>query len=673
MDLPQPVVGLAGGGLALSALPERCSDARRLCGVVMGSRFRIVGWMALSYFAIAMLTRLVLGLRLPADADVGLAHLPTMIGVGALYDACFLAYASIVPVLFIAACPETLWRRAPTRMFVHGFSFATLYAFGFIAAAEYLFWGEFFARFNFISVDYLVYRREVTNNITESYPVAAIMSALLVASVAIYWLLFPRIDAALLVQQPLARRWREAAKLLLLPVAAYLLVGQELRDRIPDNYVRELASDGAYQFVAAFRNNELDYAQFYQSVDAAQAARVLRGELNAQPGDFVDANPLSILRRVRSDGGAQRRLNVILVMIESLSADYLARFTPGSSLTPNLDQLIGKSLFFTRLYATGTRTVRGLEAVTLSFPPTPGHSIVKRIGRESGMWSLGNVLRERGYDTQFIYGGRGYFDNMAAFFSGNGYGVIDQSSVPDDQIEFSNAWGMSDEDLYRQTLAAGDRAAAAGKPFFFHLMTTSNHRPYTYPGGRISIASGSGRDGAVMYTDYAIGELLRQAREKTWFDDTLFVIVADHCAGSAGKEDLPLDKYHIPMWIYSPRHIEPREDDTLVSQIDVAPTLLALLNVDYLSMAFGTDMLAKGHPHRALIGNYEYLGYFDGSDLTILQPRQRIERYRYSDGRPEKVAVSNDDGAERVRAYYQTAAQTYKDGLNEWSRVVKAQ
>ena len=438
--------------------------------------------------------------------------------------------------------------------------------------------------------------------------------------------------------------------------------------------MRELASDGAYQFVAAFRNNELDYAQFYQLVEAAHAARVLKRELNAQPGDFVDANPLSILRRVHGDGGAERRLNVILVMIESLSADYLARFTPGSTLTPNLDRLIGDSLFFTRLYATGTRTVRGLEAVTLSFPPTPGHSIVKRIGRESGMWSLGNVLRERGYDTQFIYGGRGYFDNMAAFFSGNGYGVIDQSSVPDEQIEFSNAWGMSDEDLYRQTLAAADRAAASGKPFFFHLMTTSNHRPYTYPEGRVSIASGSGRDGAVMYTDYAIGELLRQAREKPWFDDTLFVIVADHCAGSAGKEDLPLDKYHIPMWIYSPRHIEPREDDSLVSQIDVAPTLLGLLNVDYLSMAFGTDMLAEGHPDRALIGNYEYLGYFDGRDLTILQPRQRIERYRYTDAGAEKVPVENEDeGAELVRAYYQTAAQTYKDGLNEWARVVKAQ
>lgn len=640
----------------------------------MGSRFRIVGWMALAYVAIAMLTRVVLSFRLPPDAVLSITDLPATVGIGALYDLSFIAYASILPVLFIAACPEAVWRRAPMRAFVHSVCFATLYGFGFVAAAEYLFWGEFVARFNFISVDYLVYRREVTNNITESYPVAAIMSGLLVAAAAVYWWLFPRIDAALRVQQLMSKRWRDGTLLLLLPIGVYFAVGQELRDRIPDNYVRELASDGAYQFIAAFRNNELDYAQFYQSVDAEHAARILKGQLNAQPGDFIDSDPLSILRRVRGDGGAERRLNVILVMIESLSAEYLARFTPGSALTPNLDALIDDSLFFTRLYATGTRTVRGLEAVTLSFPPTPGHSIVKRIGRESGMWSLGNVLRERGYETQFIYGGRGYFDNMAAFFSGNGYGVIDQSSVPNDQIEFSNAWGMSDEDLYRQALAAADRAYASGKPFFFHLMTTSNHRPYTYPEGRIGIASGSGRDGAVMYTDYAIGELLRQARERPWFEDTLFVIVADHCAGSAGKEDLPLERYHIPMWIYSPKHVGAREHTGLVSQIDIAPTLFGLLNIDYLSMAFGTDALAKGHPERALIGNYEYLGYFDGHDLTILQPRQRIERYRYTDAGAEKVAVNTDDsGAELVRGYYQTASRTYKDGLNEWARVMKAQ
>jgi phosphoglycerol transferase MdoB-like AlkP superfamily enzyme len=150
----------------------------------------------------------------------------------------------------------------------------------------------------------------------------------------------------------------------------------------------------------------------------------------------------------------------------------------------------------------------------------------------------------------------------------------------------------------------------------------------------------------------------------------LFVIVADHCAGSAGKEDLPLDKYHIPLWIYSPKNVAPREVDTLVSQIDIAPTVLAMLNVDYLSMAFGVDMLAPGHPRRALIGNYQYLGYYDGGDLTILQPRHRIERYRYVDGVAQKVPVADSDaGAQDVRAYYQTAAETYKNSLNGWDRI----
>jgi len=635
---------------------------------MMRSRVAIVAWMGLCYVVVAQLTRGALMLSLPPDAGVALRDVPAILLLGLSYDLSFVAYASIVPVLFVAACPSVVWRSSITRIPVHVLCFASLYGFGFIAAAEYLFWGEFAARFNFISVDYLVYRREVTNNIAESYPIVAIFGAIAVATIATYATMYRRFDAALRHDEPPLRRWRTAAVWLAAPVLAYVFVGQEWRDRFADNYARELASDGPYQFVAAFRNNELDYAQFYRTADSDRAVAALKEDLGAPPNDYVEPQSRSILRRVHADG-AEHRYNVILVMIESLSADYLARFTPGSALTPNLDALIADSIFFDRMYATGTRTVRGLEAVTLSIPPTPGQAIVKRIGRETGLWSFGNVLRARGYDTQFIYGGRGYFDNMAAFFAGNGYGVIDQTSVPDAEIGFSNAWGMADEDLYKQTLAAADRATAAGKPFFFHLMTTSNHRPYTYPEGRIDIPSGKGRDGAVKYTDYAIGAFLRDARSHTWFDDTLFVIVADHCAGSAGKEDLPLDKYHIPLWIYAPKLVAPREVDTLTSQIDIAPTILALLNVDYLSMAFGVDALAPQHPRRALIGNYEYLGYYDGRDLTILQPRDRIERYRYDGAQTSTVPVDPDDaGAEKARAYYQVAAETFKEGLNEWRR-----
>jgi phosphoglycerol transferase MdoB-like AlkP superfamily enzyme len=156
----------------------------------------------------------------------------------------------------------------------------------------------------------------------------------------------------------------------------------------------------------------------------------------------------------------------------------------------------------------------------------------------------------------FVYGGRGYFDNMNAFFSGNGYRVVDQSSVDEAEIHFKNAWGMADEDLYRQTLKLADADYARQQPFLLQLMTTSNHRPYTYPDNRIDIKSGNGRDGAVKYTDYAIGQFLEQARQKPWFDNTIFIFVADHTAGSAGKEDLPITNYQIPLFIYAPKMIE---------------------------------------------------------------------------------------------------------------------
>src|SRR5690606_5728385 len=214
-----------------------------------------------------------------------------------------------------------------------------------------------------------------------------------------------------------------------------------------------------------------------------------------------------------------------------------------------------------------------------------------------------------------------------AFFSGNGYRVVDQSSIPESDIHFKNAWGMADEDLYHEALRLADSDHAAGKPFLLQLMTTSNHRPYTYPDGRIDIPSGDGREGAVKYTDYAIGQFLQQARRKPWFRQTLFVFVADHTAGSAGREDLPVANYHIPLFIYAPSIVEPREFGGLASQIDLAPTLLGLLSLDYSSTFFGRNLLREdARPGRALIGNYQHLGLFDGQDLAILSPRKMIRR-----------------------------------------------
>jgi phosphoglycerol transferase MdoB-like AlkP superfamily enzyme len=286
--------------------------------------------------------------------------------------------------------------------------------------------------------------------------------------------------------------------------------------------------------------------------------------------------------------------------------------------------------------------------------------------RNEGLFSLGALFRARGYDTVFLYGGYGYFDNMNAFFRGNGYRVVDRMSAPDDDVTFANVWGVADEDLYRWALTEADADHAAGRPFYQFIMTTSNHRPFTYPEGRINIPSHTGRRGAVRYTDWAIGDYFRQARRRPWFDDTIFVVVADHCAGTSGRAELPADRYRIPLLIYSPAHLAPRVVDRQSSQIDYAPTLLGLLGWSYDSRFFGKDILRmRPEEERALIATYESLGYLKGDRLVVLKPVRRFAQYRYDRrrGRTEPAAAPDEALLHEAISYYQTAGYLMENRL----------
>lgn len=618
------------------------------------------------WLAIFVLTRSVLLFSHLDEAGSGFF---AVYGTGLLYDLGFLAYAALPLGLYLLLCPPALWRRRGHRWFLRGVLTVSLFAMLFTAVAEWLFWDEFGVRFNFIAVDYLVYSDEVLNNLLESYPIGTLLSILALVALALNVLVGKTFKAALDAPLPTARGRLAGALSLLVAAGLSLQLLSQGSPRAQDGnaYQNELASNGPYQFFAAFRNNDLDYQQFYSTLPPAEVASQVRAELSEPNARFVGQDPQDI-RRVIDNPGTPRQPNIVLVTIESFSAKYMGSNGDDRNLTPNLDALRKQSLYFNNFYATGTRTDRGLEAITLAIPPTPGRSIVKRIGRESGFASLGQQLHAVGYDSVFVYGGRGYFDNMNAFFSGNGYRVVDQSSVPEEEIHFKNAWGMADEDLYKQTLKLADANYAKQQPFLLQLMTTSNHRPYTYPDGRIDIASGNGRDGAVKYTDYAIGQFLEQARSKPWFDNTIFVFVADHTAGSAGKEDLPISNYQIPLFIYAPKLIEARENAQLASQIDLAPTLLGLLNLDYQSTFFGRNLLqANTLPPRVVVGNYQHLGLFDGQNLAILSPRQGLRRHdqALTDSIESRATVS-DPLIARAITYYQTASYGFKHQLLAW-------
>jgi phosphoglycerol transferase MdoB-like AlkP superfamily enzyme len=278
-------------------------------------------------------------------------------------------------------------------------------------------------------------------------------------------------------------------------------------------------------------------------------------------------------------------------------------------------------------------------------------------------------MKDRGYDTKFLYGGRGYFDNMNYFFSHNGFDIIDKGSFTKEEITFSNAWGLCDEDVFRKAIKEADKSSASGRPFFSFILTTSNHRPFTYPDGRIDIPSRdgkAGRSGGVKYADYAIGKLISDARKRPWFDRTVFVFVADHCAGSSRKIALPIKNYQIPMMVYAPGLVKPAKVDTLASQIDIAPTVLGLLNFSYKTRFLGKDLL-KMNPAdgRAFISTYERLGYLKDDRMVILAPKKEVEFYRFDRYSGDTVQVKSDDEMMmNSLGYYQGGNILYKNRLH---------
>jgi phosphoglycerol transferase MdoB-like AlkP superfamily enzyme len=291
-------------------------------------------------------------------------------------------------------------------------------------------------------------------------------------------------------------------------------------------------------------------------------------------------------------------------------------------------------------------------------PPTPGHAIVTRPAN-SGLYTIGQVLRDAGYSTQYLYGGYATFDNMRDFFGGNGYTVIDRSAIASERIHHETIWGVADEDLFEMALEQLDAQHATDRPFFAHIMTTSNHRPFTYPEGRIDIPSKSGRAGGVKYTDYAVGGFIKAARSKPWAANTLFVIVADHTHNGRGKQELPPQAYHIPLIMLAP-HLKPTTVDTLSSQIDVAPTILGILGLPYTSRFFGQDILTEGSRNpRAFLANYQTVGLYRDGWVVELKPQRRVRLVKVDEHATE---VDEATLVEEAIAHYQVAASAFKRG-----------
>ena len=523
------------------------------------------------------------------------------------------------------------------------FAIALIY---FCSFCEFHFWEEFSTRFNFIAVDYLVYTHEILHTVKESFSIPLALTCILLLAMVTF---------AFCYKNSPRKSIKHQLGLLIIYISINTAVFHYYTPLTTNSstYSQELSKNGVYELFSAFRNNELDYLKFYPTLPNQEAIDNVRRNILAPDEKFIKDNTIERINTIEQNS---KNYNVVLIIVESLSAEFMARFGNTQNITPFLDQLSNESMFFTNYYATGTRTVRGLEAILLSVPPTCGSSIVRRPNTDN-LFTVGYVMKNAQYDTSFIYGGFAYFDNMLEFFSTNGYQCIDRSNLTNQEITFSTVWGVADEDIFKKAISYYDQQAEKQKPFFSVLLTTSNHRPFLFPQDKIDLAAGS-RQAGVKYTDYAIKEFIKTAQTKPWFKDTIFVISADHCASCAGKTKLPIHKYHIPLFIYAPDIIKPQIVDNLSSQIDLMPTVLGLLGINYQSKFFGQDILK--HPaNRAFISTYQLLGYLKNDKLIVLAPQQKPEVYNFNG---ELLPAQDKDLIKEAIGFYQSAYILFKQG-----------
>ncbi|MCU0976626.1 MAG: LTA synthase family protein [Steroidobacteraceae bacterium] len=621
------------------------------------SRFRPALVLAAWYVALCLVLRIVLWAAFGREAGVAVGQLGWILPAGALADAIESLYLLLPFALLAWLAPDRWYGKSVARRLLLGGAWVFIFATGFLAVAEYFFFEEFTARFNLVSVDYLLYPTEVIGDIRSEYPVVPIVLAMALLAAAATLALRRLLIAENAAATGLGTRSRPFAVYGLAFLGAMAAFETSAVAHSVDRIANELAANGLSSFVRALRTSEIDYHAYYASRPRADNLRQLARQLGTD-GTTLD-------RAVPANPGGLGKLNVVVLVCESFAAEFSALHGGDRDWTPEFDRLAAHGLRFSSMYASGTRTVRGLEAIATSLPPIPTVSILHRPGSEH-VANWGGVMQENGYHTSFLYGGYGDFDDMNRFFAGNGFEVLDRTDI-DGPARFENIWGVSDEDLYDLTLAHLDEVAGSGTPFFTIVMNTSNHKPYTFREGVPGVlAKGGGRESGVRYEDFAIGYFMREAARHAWFHDTLFVIVADHGARLYGRAEIPVASYRIPLLLYSPKHIEPGVVDGLTTQIDIAPTVLGLLGLPYAAPFFGQDALRAPEEGRVapFSHNHDVALLRDGR-LAILGLHKSVREATYdpATGANGPAPVRPDPEFEALAvAYFQTAYELFRAG-----------
>ena len=545
-------------------------------------------------------------------------------------------------ILHVVARPKTeLFQRIFT---LYGSSVVTVVVI--VEASTPAFINQYDVRPNRLYIEYLDYPQEVFSMLVHGHLFAMLSTLLLASLTSVYsYRLLCRAFT-----QPQSLKKASNLPILMAALIICLFAARGTLNHRPlnpalvyfsqDSLVNSLVLNSTYSVAFALKNmgNEKSASNLYGTMPRQQIIDTVKKASYRK--QFVAGNIPTLAHNKPFVSGVKK--NLVIILEESLGARFVGELG-GLDITPELDKLYQQGWGFDNLYATGTRSVRGIEAITTGFTPSPSRSVVKLSKSQHNFFSLADVLSQEGYKTQFIYGGESHFDNMKSFFLGNGFNdIVDINHIENPQ--FISSWGVSDEDLFNQADKELTKLSNSTEPFFSLVFTSSNHDPFDIPQGKVSLPKGHNpenykRDLAIKYADYALGKFINKAKTRSYWENTVFLVVADHDVRVFGSEPVPLKSFHIPAVILN-SDMKSKRDPRLVSQIDLPVTLLSLLGIDQATPMLGFD-LTKSYPvERAMMQYYDNFAYLENDRAVILMPNQQTSYWRYN--KQTKIQEKNE-------------------------------
>lgn len=420
-------------------------------------------------------------------------------------------------------------------------------------------------------------------------------------------------------------------------------------------FLNQIGLNPVFTFIKSIEDAGKSANRTVELTDLSTAQAVL-GEQEAWPADST----LAEARLLLPEG-----MNVMVILMESMSADKTALHDPDKSLSPCLDSLMRRSMTFTEAWSAGIHTHNGIYSTLCGHPALMGRQMMKNTPIPT-ICGLTQRMAAAGYYTTFMLTHDEDYDGMRGFLYQNGFDrVVGEHDYPASEVV--STWGIPDHRLFDHALEHCDSIVARG-PFFTCLMTCSDHGPYVVPDGIDFSTTQKDKEKRVAeYADWAIGRFVRMVQEKPWFDNTLFVFVADHGASYNPVYDMALAYNHVPLLFFAPKHLEPHFVERLAQQIDIAPTVLGLLGIDAGDKMLGVNLMTHRRPY-AYFSADDKIGVVDGELFYLYRAKQegRESLYRYKERSTDDLIGQYPERAAAMRRYafgmIQTSQQMLLDG-----------